>query len=299
MSMSSIARTTMLKYLMIQKTNSLVFIFLILLGQYAFTQNQINIASFNLRIFGQAKAEKEPVIKAIASILQQFDLVAVQEIRDKDENAILKLMDAVNILPEKYGFIVGPRLGRTSSKEQYAFIYKLNSLKYDYAPMTWNDEEHDIFEREPFAVNFYVVEGNLDFVIVNIHTKPEDADAEIRQLTRVMEFAAEYYGEEDVICLGDFNADGSYFKEEEYLSVFPEEKYIWIIPNEADTNVAKSDMTYDRIVATRSMDEDYLLNWGILRFDEIDLNESMNVKVLDISDHYPVWASFSTENDTD
>jgi hypothetical protein len=58
-------------------------------------------------------------------------------------------------------------------------------------------------------------------------------------------------------------------------------------------------MTYDRMAATRNIAEDYLSEWGILRFDELDLNGSMSIKALDISDHYPIWAKFSTVNDTD
>ena len=135
--------------------------------------------------------------------------------------------------------------------------------------------------------------------LVDIHTKPEEAKNEIMNLPSVMEFASEYYGEEDVICLGDFNADGSYFNEEEYTMIFPEQKYIWIIPNEADTNVAKSNMTYDRIVATRSMAEDFLSEWGIYKFDEVDIEESFSLRALDVSDHYPVWANFSTLLDTE
>ncbi len=238
------------------------------------------------------------MLKAIAAIIKQFDVTAVQEIRDKDENSILKLMEEINSGAEKYGLLIGPRLGRTSSKEQYAFIYRLDKIRYDYFPVTWNDEK-DKFEREPFIANFYAIEGNLDFVLVDIHTKPEDAENEMMLLPQVMEFATEYYGEKDVICLGDYNADGSYFREDEYFKIFSEEKYIWIIPNEADTNVAKSDMTYDRITATRSLAEDYLLEWGILKFDEIDLNGSISIKPLDISDHYPVWAMFNNNNDTD
>jgi len=284
---------------MILKRNCLILALLILIGQNIFALDQVKIASFNLRIFGQSKVEKAPVVKAIAEIIKRFDIVALQEIRDKEESAILVLMDEINKDSKQYDLIVGPRLGRTSSKEQYAFVYRADKFNYDYFPITWNDDDEDAFEREPYIANFYTTEGNFDFILINIHTKPEDAEKEIGKLPQVMAFAAEYYGEEDVICLGDFNADGSYFKEDEYLNIFPENEYLWIIPNEADTNVAQSEMTYDRIAATTSATEDYLGEWGVMRFNELESINVLNLKELDISDHYPIWALFATGNDTD
>jgi len=35
-----------------------------------------------------------------------------------------------------------------------------------------------------------------------------------------MRFAVEYYGESDVLCVGDWNADGAYFDEESYQDFF-------------------------------------------------------------------------------
>jgi len=289
----------MLDYCMIQKRNWLVLALIIVVGGQVFAQEKISIASFNLRIFGQSKAEKEPVLKAISEIIKKFDIIAIQEIRDKEETAILLLMNEINKETRSYDYLVGPRLGRTSSKEQYAFIYRNDRIKYDYFPITWNDDEEDIFEREPYLANFYTTEGTFDFVLINIHTKPEDAQSEIKTLPRIMKFAEDYYGEEDVICLGDFNADGSYYNEENYRDIFPVEEYIWIITNEADTNVAKSDRTYDRIAGTIATKEDYGNEWGVLRFDEIEMNGSEVLNALDISDHYPIWAKFYTNNDTD
>ena len=91
-------------------------------------QDRVAIASFNLQIFGQSKVSKVDVLGEIASIIRQFDLVAIQEIRNKDETAILTLMNAVNAEGREYSFIVGPRLGRTNSKEN-TLIYTGNLSK--------------------------------------------------------------------------------------------------------------------------------------------------------------------------
>ena len=51
--------------------------------------DEITIASFNIQIFGQTKASKPEVMEILADIIRQYDLVAIQEIRDAAETAIL------------------------------------------------------------------------------------------------------------------------------------------------------------------------------------------------------------------
>jgi hypothetical protein len=56
----------------------------------------------------------------LSKIISQSDIVAIQEIRDKSGQAIKDLEVAVDDLGRNYDFLVGPRLGRSNSKEQYA-----------------------------------------------------------------------------------------------------------------------------------------------------------------------------------
>ena len=111
--------------------------------------------------------------------------------------------------------------------------------------------------------------------------------------------AAIELNEPDVICIGDFNADGSYYYEADYLHVFPTDRYGWLISNADDTTVADSDNTYDRIVTTRSLDEDHSGIVGVLRFDEVFDFSSLSIFPKNVSDHFPVWAEFYVDRDTD
>jgi hypothetical protein len=45
----------------------------------------IRIASFNIQVFGDAKAKKPYVMATLASIIQNFQVVAIQEIRTQDD----------------------------------------------------------------------------------------------------------------------------------------------------------------------------------------------------------------------
>lgn len=258
------------------------------------------VASFNLKSYGDSKASNPAVLRVLAGIISRYDLVAVQEIRDADGSAVKALDDAVRTLNPAYGIVVGERLGRSSYKEQYAIFYDSSRLLLDGAPYTYDDTgPDDLFEREPLFAHFKTIDGTFDFTLGDIHVKPDEAVAEIARLPQAMSDAAGHYDESDVILCGDLNADGSYYDEEAAASLFPSTSYVWLIGNEIDTTVAASDNTYDRMVATATMAEDFAGQAGAYRFDEeLDL-ASLGLSAADISDHYPVWAAFALSEDTD
>lgn len=276
----------------------LVALFLLFLPLDILSQQTVSIASFNLRMFGPSKAENADVMALLAAIIRQYDIVAVQEIRDKEGSSIQRLLSFVDNSGDEYAMLVSPRLGRTSSKEQYAFIYKKSMFEVFETPIIW-DDIGDRFEREPFLAMFKTIAGTFDFVLVNIHTKPEDATNEIALLPSVMQYAAGRYKEPDVLCLGDWNADGMYFREETYASLFPPDTYLWIIPNDADTTVAAKSNAYDRMAATATIMEDWTGQWGVYRFDEQQWFSEKGIKPTDISDHYPIWSVFYIDKDMD
>ena len=260
--------------------------------------NTIKIASFNIQIFGVSKASKPDVMNILADTISKFDLVAIQEIRDKTGTAINDLEAAVDSLGTDYDYIIGPRLGRSTSKEQYAYIYNTSTItaKSSY---TYDDTAMDLFSRDPYIAAFKAAAGTFDFVLISIHTAPDDATQEINALNDVVKDAQSYFKDEkDFIVLGDFNADCSYFDEDDTTCPLRAECYKWIITNEMDTNLAKSSCTYDRIVITKAATaEDYADKCGVYRFDQIyDLKFKAAKRV---SDHYPVYAVFYIDHDSD
>ena len=78
-------------------SNRLVFIF----SNFS-TENQhvieppIIFGAFNIQSFGVAKMSNERAVKAIVKIIRHFDIIVLQEIVDKSEKAINKLLDEVN-----------------------------------------------------------------------------------------------------------------------------------------------------------------------------------------------------------
>jgi hypothetical protein len=223
------------------------------------------------------------VVEALLGIVSAYDLIAVQELRSADPAPFNQFME---LLPPQYGSVMGPREGRSSSKEQYWFIY--NEERLSLLGSALYPDSGDAFEREPFAAWFSV--DSFDFILLNIHTKPSDAVQEIGLLDDAARYFSALWNEGDLIIAGDFNADGAYFDEEGLDAIFPESYWTLLIDDSLDTTFASSSNTYDRIVISSSADEDWTGRSGVL-------NEAFTSS--EVSDHYPVWAEFWTHLDAD
>jgi len=254
----------------------------------------VSILSFNIQIFGISKMSKPEIVDILVDIVQRFDLIAIQEVRDSSGNSVVQFM---SLLDKKYKHVLGPREGRSSSKEQYWFIYdstKFRVLNYNTYP-----DLSDTFERRPKAVYFEHVNGIFDFVVINKHVAPGDALREISYTPKLFDYYYDLFGDPDIILLGDLNADGSYFKESLLVNIFPEDRYKIIIDNSLNTTVAASQNTYDRIIVSKTMFEDFQGDYGVFLFEEYYDFSQLSIEPKHISDHYPVWARFYIDRDTD
>lgn len=251
----------------------------------------IKIASFNIQIFGQSKINKPEVMDVISRIIREFDLVAIQEVRSTEDNVIPALLGYVNKQGYKYDYLISKRLGRSSSKEQYAIVYNTKTVSSMPNASYVVDDADDVFEREPFVA--YFKSGNFDFKIVDNHIKPEDVSTELNQLSGVVNKIYNSSSEKDVIAVGDMNADGSYFDENNLARVFPSEAQL--IGNNEDTTAANSDNTYDRMMIPPAASEaEYAGKAGVFRWDILyGITDKSFVKK--VSDHYPVYALFRTD----
>jgi len=252
----------------------------------------IKIMSFNIQIFGVSKMARPEVAAVLADIVSQADVIAVQEVRSLVIDPVEQFMA---LLPDTYKYVIGPRLGRSGSKEQYWVIYdsgKITVLEED----SWPDED-DIFERSPYAV-YLKTKGTFDFILLNNHIQPRAAEKEIRALPCVVTYYMDLWKDPDVLVVGDFNADGQYFDSSLLDSIFPEIEYKIIFTGE-DTTLAQSHNTYDRFIITNPAIEDFTGKFGVIRFDETYDFDSYSISPRNVSDHYPIWADFWINNDTD
>ncbi len=248
----------------------------------------IRIASYNIQVFGATKMQNTMVIDILAQVIRHFDIVAIQEIRSKDDQLLPTFVATVNADGSRYDFVIGPRLGRTAQTEQYAFVYDTNRIEVDRSSVSSMSDPSDALHREPLVARFRTRTGNtgppFSFWLVNIHTDPDEVPAEINVLAGVFQvMQTAHPDEDDVILLGDLNASDREFGQ---LGQLP--GIAWAVTG-TTTNTRKTKM-YDNILFSRFATTEYTGRWGV-----VDIQSVFGLtldQALQVSDHLPVWAEF-------
>jgi len=249
----------------------------------------IKIASFNIQVFGQSKLSKPRVMDILARLIRQFDVVAIQEIRSLDQDVMPRFIEIINAAGRNYDFVIGPRIGDTSSKEQYAFVFDRQSIEVDRTfTYTVNDPDN-LLHREPLVGWFRTRGPSADeaftFTMINVHTDPDIVATEMSVMDDVYRVVRDDgRNEDDVIILGDFNADDAHLGE---LGQVP--GITWAIAG-IPTNVRRTQQ-YDNIVFHSQATREFVGRGGVVDFMR-DYNLSAE-EALEVSDHLPVWAEFS------
>lgn len=251
--------------------------------------DRVLIASFNIQVFGKSKMSKSGVVAILADVVRQFDIVAIQEIRAKEDDIMPRFTAAVNADGSRYNFVIGPRLGRTNSKEQYAFIYDTNRIEYDPSSAGNMSDPTDLLHREPFVTRFRVRTQSpnqaFTFWMVNVHTDPDEVAEEVDALADAFTaMQSTGTGEDDVILLGDLNASESQLGR---LGRVPGIR--WVVNGDVMTNTRKT-KAYDNLLFHGQSTAEFTGRWGV--FDLEQVFGISREEALKVSDHLPVWAEF-------
>ncbi len=176
--------------------------------------DQIAIASYNIQVFGSSKLADLNTMQYLVAIVRRFDLVAIQEVRSQDEQLIPKFVQMINSDGRRYQSVVGPRLGRTNSKEQYAFIYNSDRIEHDPRSVLTIQDPTDQLHRPPLLTRFRVRTADpaagFTFWLMDTHTDPDEVPTEVDALAVAFQSVQRQgWGEDDLILLGDLNASES------------------------------------------------------------------------------------------
>jgi len=230
------------------------------------SDDYLSLANWNLQIFGISKASDQELMNDYASIISDYDIVFIQEIRDSSGTAFNQLCSLMN----GYTCEVSSRAGRTQSKEQYGIIYK-NYISLENF-VDYNPDSLDRWERPPVKATFNV--NNYTFSVYNLHAKPSEVQMELRGLQNIVS------NNGNEVIIGDLNADCTYY-DAYYGTEF--DSWNWVISDYEDTTVSSTDCAYDRIILNDDAYEEYVSS-GI-RTQGI---------TSDHSDHYLVYAEIMT-----
>lgn len=250
--------------------------------------DKLLIASFNIQVFGASKLAKREAMAVIVQVIRHFDIVAIQEVRAKEDNILPSLVNAINEDGSRYGYLIGPRLGRSVSTEQYAFVYDTNRVEYDPSCVGTFQDPSDLLHREPFVARFRprtdMPERAFSFWLVNIHTDPDEVATEIAALADVFQsMRSARPDEDDVILLGDLNASETQLGK---LGQIPGMR--WVVSG-AMTNTRRT-KAYDNILFDGPSTSEFTGRWGVFELEKA-FRLTMD-QALEVSDHLPVWAEF-------
>ncbi|CAF2777001.1 unnamed protein product [Rotaria sp. Silwood2] len=286
----------------------------------------VRIGSFNLHQYGSAKAASATLTGHIVDIINDFDLAVIQEITDVTIQAPYVLFEALNKKSKSkpYSMTLSPRVGRSTSKEQYIFFNRESTSGVKLINYYLYDDVGNRFERPPFIGTFQVTKkgtsGIKYFTIMNLHSKPTAAYQELLDMRYVIEDFilknAQYFSETStslatasaqnvinatsthkpslrtnhpILIIGDLNADCSYVSmtRQQSLRSINYADFVWMINNEVKTNTRQT-CTYDRILINGDK---------FVRAIVQGSNTTVNIQqrfgmtldqALDISDHFPV-----------
>jgi endonuclease/exonuclease/phosphatase family metal-dependent hydrolase len=251
----------------------------------------IRIATFNIQVFGESKLSDRDAIQAIVAILRNFDVIAIQEVRAVSQDILPQLMAYLNADGHHYDYAIGPRLGRSNSKEQYAFVFDTQTVEIDRYQLYTVDDPDDLLHREPlvgwFRARGPAPEQAFTFSLATIHTDPDETNQELDVLDDVFFKVRDDVrrSEDDVIMLGDLNAKSTNLRQLGQIKGL-----VKVVNGETPTNTLHN-AQYDNILFHETATTEFTGRGGVFDFPR-DYNLTPQ-QAQRISDHLPVWAEFS------
>ena len=273
----------------------------------------LNIASWNIRDFGKSPRTPE-AIHMIAEILNQFDLIALVELRD-DLSDLRRVMDILG--PFWKIVFCDARTDFAGNNERVGYLYdkrmavftglaaeadpprKRGALsgdkKGDYeAEFTW--------WRSPYMASFSA--GSFDFTLLATHMR---WGRTLKERATALKHLAEWIDDrrssksvfdKDIILVGDFNIPK--VGDELYQAITSKGLQMpAALEGVRFTNVA-GDKNYDQILHYSYSGKSFTANGGVVNFYQDDHAAlfpglSRTAFTFQLSDHFPLWVQLDTD----
>ncbi|XP_039859502.1 deoxyribonuclease 1 like 4, tandem duplicate 1 isoform X2 [Simochromis diagramma] len=238
----------------------------------------MKIASFNIQKFGKKKVSDPNVLEILTKIVSRYDIILILEVVDASGESIEIFMKELN---------------------KSDVVTLVNHEQFNEEATTGKD----VINRDPYILKLRcsntVVE---DLVMIPVHTKPTDSVEELDELYDVVKIIKTKWNTDNIMILGDFNADGSYVSNRDMktIRIREDENFHWLIGDNVDTTTStKNTNTYDRIVV---YGDDMLNAVEPESAKAFNFTEEFNLddeQALKVSDHYPVEVELKSIVETD
>jgi endonuclease/exonuclease/phosphatase family metal-dependent hydrolase len=280
----------------------------------------INLAVWNIREFGKVR-RTEAAIHYIAEILNQFDLIAIVELRDNLQD----LSRVLWYLGDTWRIVYSDWIDDSGgNKERIAFLFDRRAVTHNGlaaeidAPRSKKTSEYlatQSFWRAPYMCAFRA--GNFDFIVIATHARwgnsPAARQAELQMLSDWIDtrFQKKFVEDHDLIVMGDFNTrtlDDPIFKALASHGLKIPKPLIQLTVGDrviGGSNLG-NDARYDQILHLPTIPDNFTNCGGALDFfidnahiDELfpGKNYSRQKFTFQMSDHLPVWIQVKTDID--
>jgi exonuclease III len=249
----------------------------------------IRVAALNLGRFDDSRLASPRVREILQQVLGRFDLVALQELRARNQGLVVRLVEQLNTTGRKYDYAVAPTVQSEAVEQYSAFIFDTAAIDVDRAAVDVVEQIGARLAGKPlvglFRARGPAADEAFTFRLLSVAVDPSQVDAELALVAAAYRAVRDRHAEEDdLILLGTFNAEPLQMDQfQQSLGLFA------VIDNTPTT--ARGTGIADNLVLQRNATTEFTGRAGV-----IDLMREFNLTVqetLEISDHLPVWAEFS------
>ncbi|GFY40897.1 deoxyribonuclease-1 [Trichonephila inaurata madagascariensis] len=247
------------------------------------------IGSFNIQTLAKKKLKQSHLMSTIERIVHRYDLILILELMTNDSQLTQRFLEDVNLFAPK-GVVYNMTVSSDPHVNEFCAIFyrtdKLRILK------TESYYDPDRFYRKPFFVLFDAptLRDMKRFGLIGYHVKPSQAVRELDALVEVYDFMKKKYSIEDILFMGDFNADCDYVKEKDWekIELWTNPTFTWLIDHSADTTTNYRSCALDRIVyAGENMNDGVIMSSARVFDYRQELDVTME-EARKISDHWPI-----------
>jgi deoxyribonuclease-1-like protein len=254
------------------------------------------IATFHLGRFDDAKAANRRVSDVLMHLLPQFELIAVQGVRGKNQGVLVRLVEQISAASGRaFDFATCPTQKREALEHYSAFIFDRARIEVDRTTVRFVEDPLGRFRVKPLVGQFRARGPDplqaFTFMLINVETDPERAAAELDLLAEVYRTVRDRRGkggagkmEDDIILLGDLESDDAHLGQlGRLLGVAP---LLSGVPS-----TVRGTQLLDNILLDRRATCEFT---G--RVEVVDMLRDFELTAPDaaeVSEHLPVWAEFS------
>lgn len=249
----------------------------------------LRLATFNLGPLDRTKLGSPLIAARLATLIRDFDVVAVQDLRGSNQGVVRDLVGHVNAAGGNYNFAVGPEVGTQPIDSYSAILFDAGRVEIDRSTVQSVEDPAGRLRHRPLIALFRArgpaTDEAFTFLLVNVQVDPARADMELDLLDDVYRAAqASQPAEDDVILLGDLQTDGTRSGQ---LGGLPH--LAWAVSNTVSTT--RGSRLLDNILCDRRATTELTGRSGV-----VDLVRRLNLSLdeaMTIAEHMPVWVEIS------